>query len=118
MATIIAKTKKFIDDAHSDINQTISSATASLHDAIHMVDLSVVYKIGNNEDISGVIDFSYIGLLPRDLARNIAETLADTRSGDPNTTIIQDLLEGLSNANIGQDHVACAISNGFDRGMA
>ena len=118
MATIIAKTKKFIDDAHSDIEQTISSATASLHDAINMVDLSVVYKIGNNEEISGVIDFSYIGLLPRDLARDIANTLAHTRSGDPNTTIIQDLLEALSNANAGQNLVACAISNGFDRGMA
>ena len=60
-----------------------------------MVDLSIVYKIGNNEEISGVIDFSYIGFLHRNLSRNIAEALKNSRSGTQNTTIINTLVEAL-----------------------
>ena len=96
---------------------TLSQVNSALRDAVHMVDLSVVYKIGNNEEISGVIDFSYIGFLHRNLSRNIAEALKNSRSGTQDTTIINTLVETLDSPQ-NQLWSDCAISNGFDRGNA
>ena len=94
---------------------TLSQVNSALRDAAHMVDLSVVYKIGNNEEISGVIDFSYIGFLHRNLSRNIADTLMNSRSGIQDTTIINTLVEALDSPQ-NQLWSDCAINNGFDSG--
>lgn len=95
---------------------TVSSMLSLFGRDLTFADISIVYKIGNNESISGVFDLSFIGFVERGMCNELADIISNWNTNTTQTEFIQRFIKTYLDTPNSQDWVSTAVSNGENKG--